>query len=49
MCGEPLPMFGEDQRRERDYRAYAGSQPEPDEDTEWEAARPSRYGRGPLD
>jgi DNA replication protein DnaC len=49
MCGEPLPMFGEDQRLERDYRAYAGSQPEPDEDTEWEAARPSRYGRGPLD
>jgi DNA replication protein DnaC len=25
MCGEPLPMFGDDQRREHDYRAYAGS------------------------
>jgi DNA replication protein DnaC len=22
MCGEPLPMFGDDQRREHDYRAY---------------------------
>jgi DNA replication protein DnaC len=49
MCGEPLPMFGEDQRRERDYRAYAGSQHEPDEDAEWEAAPPRRYGRSPLD
>jgi DNA replication protein DnaC len=25
MCGEPLPLFGDDQRREHDYRAYAGS------------------------
>jgi DNA replication protein DnaC len=25
MCGEPLPLFGDDQRREQDYRAYTGS------------------------
>jgi DNA replication protein DnaC len=56
MCGEPLPMWGEDQRRERDYRAYTGAErnpekgaPRADEDSFWEGAAPSRYGRGPLD
>jgi DNA replication protein DnaC len=49
MCGEPLPMFGDDQRRERDYRAYAGAHPPADEDTFWEGASPPRYGRGRTD
>jgi DNA replication protein DnaC len=51
MCGEPLPMFGDDQRRERDYRAYAGAHAAPaeDEDAFWEGAAPPRYGRAPLD
>jgi DNA replication protein DnaC len=52
MCGEPLPMFGDDQRRERDYRAYAGSQASAadpavgeDEDAFWEGADDGpRYG-----
>ena len=52
MCGEPLPMFGDDQRREQDYRAYTGAHAPaaaggaaPDEDAMWERAGPSRYGR----
>ena len=55
MCGEPLPMFGDDQRRERDYRAYAGSRAEAaggggDEDAFWEGAgAPPSYGSRPLD
>jgi DNA replication protein DnaC len=44
MCGEPLPMFGEDQRREHDYRAYASAHAAPDEDAFWEGGTPSRYG-----
>jgi DNA replication protein DnaC len=47
MCGEPLPMFGEDQRREHDYRAYASAHAVPDEDAFWEGGAPSRYGRTP--
>jgi DNA replication protein DnaC len=50
MCGQPLPMFGDDQRLEQDYRAYAGSRAEVDEDAVWEGAgAPPRYGRRPLD
>jgi DNA replication protein DnaC len=47
MCGEPLPMFGEDQRREQDYRAYASSHAAPDEDAFWEGGAAPRYGRAP--
>ena len=51
MCGEPLPMFGDDQRREQDYRAYTGTRAAAaaDEDAAWEGAAASRYGRRPLD
>jgi DNA replication protein DnaC len=51
MCGEPLPMFGDDQRREQDYRAYTGARaaPQADEDAAWERPAASRYGRRPLD
>ncbi|MGH2945846.1 MAG: ATP-binding protein [Solirubrobacteraceae bacterium] len=51
MCGEPLPMFGDDQRREQDYRAYTGARTTtaPDEDAFWEGATTSGYGRRPLD
>jgi DNA replication protein DnaC len=47
MCGEPLPMFGDDQRREQDYRAYTVRHTAPpDDDAMWEGAGPpSRYGR----
>jgi DNA replication protein DnaC len=46
ICGEPLPMWGEDERR---GRAFAMPVPAAeDEDAAWEAAPPSRYGR-PLD
>jgi DNA replication protein DnaC len=52
MCGEPLPLFGDDQRREHDYRAYAGSRrgaeagaQRGDEDAFWEGAEDApRYG-----
>lgn len=47
MCGQPLPMFGEDRRQEQHFRM-----PEPpaaDEDAMWEGASASRYGRRPLD
>jgi DNA replication protein DnaC len=47
MCGQPLPMFGDDQRREHDYvvPAAAGA----DEDAIWEGAAPSSYGRRAVD
>ncbi|HET9736852.1 MAG TPA: ATP-binding protein [Solirubrobacteraceae bacterium] len=53
MCGRPLPMFGEDERRDRDFVLPAGAGGGDDEDAFWEGAAPaSRYGRrggGSLD
>jgi hypothetical protein len=52
MCGRPLPMFGDDERRERDFVLPAGAPPG-DDDAFWEGAAPaSRYGQragGSLD
>jgi DNA replication protein DnaC len=45
MCGLPLRMDGSDQRIPQ---AYTVTTPV-DEDAEWEAAPPSRYGRGAVD
>jgi DNA replication protein DnaC len=47
ICGDPLPMWGEDHRRDRDFVLPA--EPAADEDAEWEGAAPSPYGRSPLD
>lgn len=47
MCGQPLPMFGDDQRREHDYVVPAAATV--DEDAVWEGAARSTYGRRPLD
>jgi DNA replication protein DnaC len=48
MCGEPLPMFGDDQRREQDFRSYTASRGEAttlDDDAFWEGADEApRYG-----
>jgi DNA replication protein DnaC len=53
MCGRPLPMFGEDERRDRDFVLPAGAPPGGDDDAFWEGAEPaSRYGQragGSLD
>ena len=50
MCGRPLPMFGEDERREGDFVLPAGAPSEEDGDTFWEGGAPaSRYGQRPLD
>jgi DNA replication protein DnaC len=46
ICGEPLPLRGEDHRVPR-YMPAAGPAIE-DDDAVWEGAAPSRYGR-PLD
>jgi DNA replication protein DnaC len=48
MCGQPLPMWGEDQRRGQEWRGYepAAAVRDEDEDAMWEGAGPpSRYGR----
>ncbi len=45
MCGLPLRMDGSDQRIPQAYTVVERQ----DEDAEWEAAQPSRYGRVPLD
>ncbi len=46
MCGRPLPMFGEDERRDRDFVLPAGAPAGEDEDAFWEGGAPaSRYGR----
>jgi DNA replication protein DnaC len=45
ICGDPLPMWGEDHRRDGDFVLPAEAAP--DEDAVWEGAAPSRYGRGP--
>ena len=53
MCGRPLPMFGEDERRDRDFVLPAGAASDDEEDAFWEGAPPaSPYGRragGSLD
>ena len=43
ICGDPLPMWGDDKRRGRDFVMPAA--PSVDEDAMWEGATPSRYGR----
>jgi DNA replication protein DnaC len=43
ICGEPLPMWGPDHRLDRDF--VLPSETPSDEDTDWEGATPSRYGR----
>jgi DNA replication protein DnaC len=49
MCGQPLPMFGADQRRDREFMLPAGTAA-PDDDAFWEGAGdPPRYGRRPVD
>jgi DNA replication protein DnaC len=51
--GDPLPMWGDDHRLPAHTRAEGPTEPAeiapPDEDTIWEGAAPSRYGRRPLD
>jgi DNA replication protein DnaC len=55
MCGQPLPMFGDDQRRGREFRLPAAPAPSAapathDDDLFWEgAAGGPQYGRRPLD
>ena len=49
MCGEPLPMFGPDQRPDKQYdvptpAAVAARTPDPFDDTRWEDEGP-RYGQ----
>ena len=52
MCGDPLPMFGEDRRLESQFTlpepvpvASRGT-PDPFDEAQWEEDRP-RYGRAP--
>jgi DNA replication protein DnaC len=49
MCGQPLPMFGDDQRRDREFVLPAGAPPAGDREDEafWEGGSPPRYGRRP--
>jgi DNA replication protein DnaC len=50
ICGDPLPMWGDDKRREREF-VIPAEVPRADDDAFWEGAgetRP-RYGRRPLD
>jgi DNA replication protein DnaC len=49
MCGQPLPMWGEDQRRAQEWRGYEPGSRTGDEDAFWEGATTSSYGRRPLD
>ncbi len=50
MCGRPLPMWGDDQRRPDAGHRPAQPAPAPaDEDMVWEGAAVSRYGRRPVD
>ncbi len=50
MCGEPLPMFGDDQRLDKEFKLPApmtvAKTPDPFDDANWEDDRP-RYGRAP--
>ena len=43
ICGDPLPMWGHDHRRDRDFVLPVAATA--DHDAEWEGATPSRYGR----
>jgi DNA replication protein DnaC len=47
MCGQPLPMFGDDRRREHDFVMPVSAAR--NEDAFWEGGTPSPYGRRPLD
>ncbi len=47
ICGDPLPMWGDDERRSRGFVLPDASSH--DADAEWERPAPSRYGRSPLD
>jgi hypothetical protein len=42
-------MWGDDHRLPAHTRAETPIAPAPDEDSIWEAATPSRYGRRPVD
>jgi DNA replication protein DnaC len=46
ICGDPLPMWGDDHRLPQHVRVEHAVD---DEDAMWEGATPSRYGRRPLD
>ena len=46
ICGDPLPMWGDDHRLPQHVRVERVAE---DEDAIWEGAAPSRYGRSPLD
>ena len=50
MCGDPLPMFGDDRRLESQFNlpepVPVSSTPDPFDDANWEEERP-RYGRPP--
>ena len=50
MCGEPFPMFGDDQRLEKEFKLPApmtvSRTPDPFDDANWDDDRP-RYGRAP--
>jgi DNA replication protein DnaC len=46
ICGDPLPMWGDDHRLPQHVRVEDAVA---DEDAIWEGAAPSRYGRRPLD
>jgi DNA replication protein DnaC len=46
ICGDPLPMWGDDHRLPRHVRVEHAVA---DEDAIWEGAAASRYGRRPLD
>ena len=43
ICGDPLPMWGDDERRSRAF-VLPDASPR-DEETEWERPAPSQYGR----
>jgi DNA replication protein DnaC len=47
ICGDPLPMWGDDHRLPQHVRVERASSE--DEDAMWEGATPSRYGRSALD
>ena len=48
MCGDPLPMFGDDRRLEKQFNlpepVAAASTPDPFDDTRWDDDGP-RYGQ----
>jgi DNA replication protein DnaC len=50
MCGEPLPMFGDDARLDKEFKLPSpmtvAKTPDPFDDSNWDEDRP-RYGRAP--